>query len=219
MSDVLPPPLHSLLRANDPATRARAWRGFLETYSDLILRASRTLGGDEDASLDRYAFVLDQLQRDDHRRLRQFSADGRSQFTTWLVVVVKRLCLDEHRRRFGRVQGDSEASHDRNAMRQRLVHLVGDDAKLVTLPDLSDSDPESLLRESELHAALERALATLPVGDRLLLRLRFEDDASVPQIARLLRAPSAGHVYRRLEALLDELRRRLVSEGIRDPRP
>lgn len=54
--------------------------------------------------MDRYAHVLDKLQVDDFRRLRTFVADGRGKFTTWLTVVVRRICLDHHRQRYGRVR-------------------------------------------------------------------------------------------------------------------
>lgn len=218
MSGTLPEPLISLLRATDPASRDDAWQHFLTAYSDLILRAARTLGGDDDDRMDRYAFALDQLRRDDFRRLRLYAADGRAQFTTWLVLVVRRLCLDEHRHRNGRLQGTDDDARARHAMRQRLAALVGGDADLDALPEQA-ANPHDALRVAELHDALDRAIATLDTRDRLLLRLRFEDDESVPTIARVLRAPSAGHVYRRLDALLAELRGKLVAAGVRDASP
>jgi DNA-directed RNA polymerase specialized sigma24 family protein len=49
--------------------------------------------------MDGYAYVLEALRSDDYRRLRAYAADGRSKFSTWLVVVARRLCLDLHLRR------------------------------------------------------------------------------------------------------------------------
>src|SRR4051794_31379617 len=99
MSNVRPVPLSSLLSACDPASRGEAWALFLSSYSALIMRVARLLGGDDDAVMDRYTFVLDHLRRDDCHRLRAYAADGRGEFTTWLVLVVRRLCLDAHRQR------------------------------------------------------------------------------------------------------------------------
>ena len=44
--------------------------------------------------MDHYAFMLDRLQEDGFHRLRAFAGDGRGQFTTWLVVVARRLCVE-----------------------------------------------------------------------------------------------------------------------------
>ncbi|MDF2774004.1 MAG: hypothetical protein K0S86_3501, partial [Geminicoccaceae bacterium] len=104
MRGALPAPLSALLEASDVRSRDEAWAAFVSCYSPLIMRVARLLDRDADAVMDRYAFALDHLRRDDCKRLRQYAADGRGEFTTWLVLVVRRLCLDEHRRRYGRRQ-------------------------------------------------------------------------------------------------------------------
>jgi RNA polymerase sigma factor (sigma-70 family) len=218
MSGAPPQPLIALLGTNDPAARDLAWQRFLASYSDLILSAARSLGGDDDACMDRYAFVLDQLKRDDCRRLRNYAGNRGAQFTTWLVVVVRRLSLDEYRQRNGRQQGAHDEARERHEMRRRLSALIGGDAQLDAVPE-KGNDPHDALRATELHGALEGALSTLEARDRLILRLRFQDGESVPTIARVIRAPSAGHVYRRLEVLLAELRSKLVAAGITDANP
>ncbi len=211
-------PLIALLSATDPAARDLAWQRFVASYSDLILSAARSLGGEHDACMDRYAFGLDQLKRDDYRRLRNYAGNRGAQFTTWLVVVVRRLCFDEHRQRNGRQQGTDDDSRARHEMRLRLSALIGGDATLDSLPE-KGNDPHDALRAGELHDALERAISTLEPRDQLILRLRFEDGESVPTIARVLRAPSASHLYRRLEAVLAELRNKLITAGVTDAHP
>jgi RNA polymerase sigma factor (sigma-70 family) len=168
--------------------------------------------------MDRYAFVLDQLKRDDCRRLRNYDGNRGAQFTTWLVVVVRRLSLDEYRQRNGRQQGTDDEARARHEMRRRLSALIGGDAELEAVRE-KRNDPHDALRAADLHDALESAISTLEARDRVILRLRFQDDESVPTIARVIRAPSAGHVYRRLEALLAELRSKLVAAGITDASP
>src|SRR6185503_13736524 len=102
MPDALPAALGSLLDAKDDAAREARWTDFIGTYSRLILHVTRSGGGLHDAAMDRYAFVLEQLRHDDFRRLRAYVADGRSEFSTWLVVVAQRLCRDHQRHRYGR---------------------------------------------------------------------------------------------------------------------
>src|SRR4051812_2565527 len=54
-----------------------AWEGFVAAYSSLMLKVAAAFGTDYDAVLDRYAYMLDELRRDDYRRLKRFVADGR----------------------------------------------------------------------------------------------------------------------------------------------
>jgi RNA polymerase sigma factor (sigma-70 family) len=201
--------------ANDPA-REKAWADFLAGCSDVLLRVARIMGGDEDAVMDRYAFIVDALNRDDYRRLRAYVNDGKSSFDTWLAVVARRLCLDEYRYRYGRAQSDSEAPAARRATRRDLSDLVGTELGLDQLLASAEAIPDTALEQKEWRSALGAALAQLATEDRVILRLRFEDDVSVPEIARLLRLGSPFRLYRRLNRILAGLRRKLEDAGIYD---
>ena len=218
MRGALPEALSSLLDAPDPRSRDDAWATFLSAYSARIMRVARLLGGDEDAVMDRYAFALDQLRRDDCKRLRQYVADGRGAFTTWLVLVVRRLCLDEYRQRYGRRQSHASDAADQHALRRRLADLTGIAPELAEVAAPGD-DADAGIRALELSAALEAAIARLDVSDRLLIRLRFQDGLTVPTIARMVRAASPGHVYRRLDHVLALLRETLRQAGVEDSVP
>ena len=215
----LPASLSSLLAAADSSSRDEAWAAFLSSYSPLIVRVARLLGGDDDAIMDRYAFALDQLRRDNFKRLRQFTADGRGQFTTWLVLVLRRLCLDEHRRRYGRRQSDDDASTARHAERRNLVDMLGAEPEIAEVAATPTDEADANVRAIELSAALGSAIARLDVADRLLLRLRFQDNLSIPRIARIIGAPSAAHLYRRLERVFASLRTTLREVGVEDSVP
>jgi DNA-directed RNA polymerase specialized sigma24 family protein len=104
MSAASPSELPALLHAPTQAAREEAWAGFVAAYSEPILRVVRSLGGDHDLVMDRYAFVLDHLRENDCQRLKTFARPGAGPFALWLVVVVRRLCLDHHRARFGRAR-------------------------------------------------------------------------------------------------------------------
>lgn len=194
-----------------------AWRAFVAEHTRLLLHVARTVTSNHDDAMDAYAFVIEQLQADDFRRLREFAADPRSKLSTWLVVVARRLCLDLYRRRYGRARGiDSRAQR---SVRRRLQDLVAENFDVHDLPATHTGGAELALRRSELRGALDEALATLDPHDQLLLRLRFDDDLSAQEIAKLLSFPSPFHVYRRVNALLGVLRRALEQRGIESAVP
>jgi RNA polymerase sigma factor (sigma-70 family) len=211
--------LSALLSSRNPAERERAWREFVTGQSRLLLHVARALGGDHDAAMDRYAFMLEALERDDFRRLRSYVADSRCSFSTWLIVVARRLCLDHHRQRYGRSQAGTEEASARKRERRQLTDLLGDELALATLESSDDGAPDLILQRNELLAALREAVAGLDCEDRLLLRLRFEEDISVPAIARLWNEPSPFKLYRRIDKLLADLRGRLERAGVQDEVP
>jgi RNA polymerase sigma factor (sigma-70 family) len=218
MQSPLPAVLAALLSASDRDDRDRAWAAFLAEYSSLLLRVARRLGGDSDAAMDRYAFVLDALRRDDCRRLRAFPRESRGKFTTWLVVVTRRLCHDEHRHRYGRPQGTTGNAHDW-AARRSLVDLIGAELDASETAGAAESVPDVALCRAELATALATALARLDTSDRLLLRLRYEDELSMPEIARLLGRASPFPLYRQVDRLLALLRSSLEAVGVADSLP
>jgi RNA polymerase sigma factor (sigma-70 family) len=219
MTVPVPYELTHLLDLVEPSARDEAWTAFVQANSKLILYVARSLGGDHDDVMDRYASVLEQLRRDDFHRLRGYGSDGRGKFTTWLVVVVRRLCLDHQREKYGRSRGDDESREDGRRMRGRLVDLVSDEVEIAQLVDTSDTGPEERLQALQLDEALKSAVAALEPDDRLLLRLRFEDELTAPQIARLLSSRSPFDVYRRLRHVLRTLRTALAVRGVDDPTP
>jgi RNA polymerase sigma factor (sigma-70 family) len=218
MHSPLPAVLAALLSAPDGDDQDRAWAAFLAAYSGLLLHVARSLGGDGDAAMDRYAFVLEALRRDGCRRLHGFPGESRGKFTTWLVVVTRRLCHDEHRHRYGRPQGAAGHAHEWVA-RRSLVDLIGAELDPAELAGSADGAPDVTLCRAELATALASALACLDTPDRLLLRLRYEDELSVPEIARLLGRASPFPLYRHLERLLALLRRNLEAAGVADSLP
>lgn len=220
MPDKCPPELDRLLESTDSAAREEAWTAFLDSHSRLLLRTAHSLGGDHDAVMDRYAYILDWLQRDDYARLRAYVPDGRCRFSTWLVVVSRRLCLDQRRRRYGEASTASDpGAVERRATRRRLVDLVGEQIDVADLSGPSIEGPDWGIRSLELGKALEEALAAVEPRDRLLLKLRFEFDVPMKEIADIVRAPSVFHLYRRLRRVLDGLREALARQGIKDSVP
>jgi len=211
----LPPVLSELLAlAPEEARRDGAWRAFLEEHDRLLRHVCRSLGGDEDAEMDRYAHVLEQLRADDFHRLRRFAADGRGRFTTWLTVVVRRICLDHERSRYGRGSPASDA--DARSARRRLADLVAVNLDPDRLGASLPEGPVARLQREEARAALRAATTGLDPEDRLLLALRFADERSAREIAEIVGLPTPFHVYRRLNAILARLRADLAELGIEE---
>jgi RNA polymerase sigma factor (sigma-70 family) len=214
MPPTVPESLRALLVA-DEATRTEAsWAVFVREHSELLLRTARSLGGDHDAVMDRYTFVLDALRREDCSRLRGYAPDGRSSFSTWLVVVAHRLCLDQYRQRYGRPQSASAPAAERHRERRQLADLIGDAFAVDLLEAATDSAPDTKLENEDRTLRVGQAVAELEPEDRLILRLRFEEELSVPEISRLLRLGSPFSLYRRIDRILENLRGRLRRLGI-----
>ncbi len=246
-----------------------AWAAFLESYSALILQVVHSFERDPDHVSDCFLFVCEQLSRKRFRRLRSFRPQGRARFSTWLRAVVRNLCLDWHRKEFGRhrvlqsvarlpaleqdlfrglyQQGLSldeafaqlrisysgltgtqldEAEkriRDRLSLRQlwllsrrlpRVVPLVhGPDQTELNLqqemPDPGPS-PETLADFGERQAALSEALSRLSARDRLLVRLRFEQELTLHEVARIARLGDAQRADRKLREILERLRKEMT---------
>jgi RNA polymerase sigma factor (sigma-70 family) len=170
--------------------------------------------------MDAYAYLLEQLQRDDFRRLRAYTPEARSKFTTWLVVVARRICVDHLRDRYGRTTDPGNTdSRETRAVRRRLVDLLAHELDPTALADPSTANPETDLRTRELSQALTDALARLEPRDRLLLNLRFDDQLPAREIGRLMGFPTPFHVYRRLHAVLERLKTTLKRGGVEDSEP
>jgi len=90
-ADVNPRELRNLLDAVDAAGREAAWDVFVARHSRLLLHVARKVMPESDVAMDAYAHLLERLRRDDCRALTAYCPDGRSRFTTWLVVVAGRM--------------------------------------------------------------------------------------------------------------------------------
>ncbi|HEX6574870.1 MAG TPA: sigma-70 family RNA polymerase sigma factor [Gemmatimonadaceae bacterium] len=220
MAESLPAELAALLSA-DRQSADEAWRSFLASYSPLILHAARTTSKEYDDAMDSYAYVVERFRENDFRRLRTYTADPRSKFTTWLVFVARRICIDRKRQQYGRTpsKGTVTVPDDERAARRRLVDLTAAQVDLSTIEDSIGTNAENDLRARELKHMLDASIAELEPRDQLLLTLRFVDGLSAKEIAPIQSWPSAVHVYRRIDLLMSKLRKSLERRGVDDPVP
>ncbi len=87
------------------------------------------------------------------------------------------------------------------------VAVVGEEDEPGTV-DVADPSPsqETQIADKEELARLWKSVASLPAQERLLLQLRFEQELSLDEIARLCRLQDAQQVHRTLSAILKKLR-------------
>jgi RNA polymerase sigma factor (sigma-70 family) len=74
----------------------RAWEEFLKRYSNLILKVIWQFEKDRDTVMDAYVYVCSKLVQNNFAILKKydFNRPDRPKFSTWLVVVIKNLCID-----------------------------------------------------------------------------------------------------------------------------
>ncbi len=246
------------LTAGDAAAPAE----FLECYAPLILQVARRFEHDEDRLSECFLFVCEGLRRRGYRRLRRFRPGGAASFDTWLKAVVRNLCLDWRRARFGRRVLPSWVVKlpplDREAYRllnhQGLTLDETRGALLALFPRLSTAEflaavdrlaarrgrigprrelrprveslsttnptgdaveravedpapgPEEVAARRERAARLGRELAGLSPRERLLLRLRFEQELTLAETARLAGLANPQAADREIRRILATMR-------------
>jgi RNA polymerase sigma factor (sigma-70 family) len=218
MGGTIPIELSQLLGASDVANREAAWEKLISSHTRLLMSIAKSFGGDHDDVMERYSFILEKLRFAEFRRLRSYDKSAGASFSTWLTVTARNLCLDLHRAQFGRVRPEhrSDPSTALRAARRALTELTEGDTPSETLPDLTQP-ADVLTMQHDLNLCLRDAIGRLTPRQRLLITLRFEDGLPASRIARVVGLASPFHVYRQLNAILDELRRVLVSQGIDGP--
>lgn len=94
--------------------------------------------------------------------------------------------------------------------------VVSEPADFASLPSPRDSPEDALAREASVaraQRAIDSALSGLSEHDVRLLRMRFEENLTTADIARIL-GVRARHLYRRMESMLGEVRGRMRERGV-----
>jgi RNA polymerase sigma-70 factor (ECF subfamily) len=159
-----------------------AFRQLFDTYKDRVYTfALNFFHGDEATAEDVTQEVFLRL----FTKIGQYRGDAA--FTTWLYRLVANTCLDEQRRR------------------KRVVPLLADAGEEDAAAHTS---PEEEFQRHEVVAAVQRALAGLNPALRLTLVLKYFEDLSYEEMARVLGC-SKGTVASRLHRGLKSLARQL----------
>src|SRR6476469_2346518 len=175
-------PFDSFLKHVDARELEEAWNLFLDDYSGIILRVVRQIERDADSIPDCFQFVCEQLSANSLRRLRKFRPEGGALFSTWLRAVVRNLCLDWRRKRFGRYRLFKSIAQlsifDQEVFRALYERRLSVDDAYHSLRALYPSLTHSQLAESRLR--IEQGLSGKQRGlldSRLREQTRSNEDA------------------------------------------
>lgn len=184
-----------IVEAGEILARARA--GDAEAFCRLteplqtrLLRQAAALSGDVSAAEDLVAETLVEAWKSLARY------DESCRFSTWLYAIL----LHRHHKWRRRARSRPVAlAWLPLFQREQLV------ARQENVP-APDNSPAEAAARNENSALLRRCVARLPEIHRRVILLRFFEDASLPDMARLLGCP-AGTVKSRLHHALEKLRK------------
>jgi RNA polymerase sigma factor for flagellar operon FliA len=100
--------------------------------------------------------------------------------------------------------------------RPRSIDLETADPEVLVAADRADElalKNEARRLSQRVGEIVRNALAALPLEDRMLIKLHFGSALAISEVSRMLRLPQRP-LYRRIEALLERLRRVLLKAGV-----
>lgn len=137
--------------------------------------------------------------------------DGRSRFEPWLFSIARNLAMDHFRKR-KTVSLDAPIGE---TVYQSSVTSAHKQPLVATLTDEDSPSPFELAARGEDAARLARALVLLAPIYREVLVLRFQEQLSLPEVARVIGAP-VSTVSSRLRRGLEALRTYLDASPMRE---
>jgi len=96
--------LDHLLHQLNSGDAGAAWAAFVDAYAGLMMRTVTQFEYEQERSNECFLYVCEKLYEDQFRRLLTFNTSGRASFSSWLTTVVFNLCIDWHRKEFGRAR-------------------------------------------------------------------------------------------------------------------
>lgn len=204
-----------LLQNLGPEDVETAWTFFLSAYSETIFGVVRGFAQTDDQANDCFLFVCERLAGNNCRRLRAFRPDGKAQFSTWLRAVVRNLCLDWYRSKYGR-RGLFRSIASRDAIDQEIfaaTFLRGSSVYEIWLDlsrkglSLSYADIEK--RIEQLRGLLTNRQVWLVSTARTNLEARASDQDEAIQLRDGSPSPETLAILRETESLVRKALKRL----------
>lgn len=159
-----------LRRLNSPDA-GPAWAQFLDIYSGLIMKMASQFEYREDRSNECFLFVCEKLVDGGFRRLLKYDTSSPCTFRSWLGTVVFNLCVDWHRREYGRATllpaVSALPAFDQAVFRLAIEQGLNKETTFQTL----QADFPDLTRES-LVSSIERVHALLTPRQRWQITVR-----------------------------------------------
>jgi RNA polymerase sigma-70 factor (ECF subfamily) len=171
--------------------KRRAYTELMHRYQERVYWvARRIVGGHEDADdVTQETFVKAYLALGEFR--------GDSSFFTWLYRIAVNLSL--------------------NTIRKRQVLSYLHESELLGRFLPSHDDPSERVEQEETATLLERAIAQLPEKQRAVFVLRYHDELSYEEIAKILKTSIGGlkaNYFHALRKVREHLRNEIqIGEG------
>ena len=171
--------MKKLLLGLNSADAGPAWAKFIDRFAPLIMKTARQFDYEQDRSSECFLHVCEKLCDNGFRRLLRFDPNGSATFHTWLGAVTFNLCVDWHRKEFGRVsllpaisalpafdQAVFRYRYERGMTIETCFHLLTE-----AFPDLT---------RQQLSDAISRVHTVLTPRQRWKMSLRVRDKPSSP---------------------------------------
>ena len=160
-----------------------------------------------------YVYVLDKIMENNYAVINAFQ--GRSTFKTYLVSITNRLAIDFFRHRYGRTSKTSNP--EQSAPKKNQLKTVS----IIDPENWSDEgrlDETVIQREDQeakksLEGIVKTQLSELSPEDRLLLKMKYEDNFKVSEIAEILKLDQKK-TYRKINKILSDLKEEFLKKGI-----
>ena len=92
----------SLLRLLKSADAGPVWTEFLHRYASFIMKTASQFEYEQERKNDCFLYVSEKLAEGGFKRLLKYDSGRGANFRTWLTTVIFNLCVDWHRKEFGR---------------------------------------------------------------------------------------------------------------------
>ena len=162
-----------------------------------------------------FVYVLDKLMEKDYARINAFK--GRSTFKTYLVSITVRLAIDFYHHRYGKTS--KKANPDQPVPKKTHLKIVPVEDQEY-LSDDNEKRPDEIVIDSEVKDAKKRLeeiaqsyLSQLSAEDRLLFKMKYEDNFKVSEIAQILKLDQKK-TYRKISSILTSFKEKILAEHI-----
>ena len=96
--------IRELLHRLNSSDAGAAWAEFVDNYAPLIMSVVGQIEFEQERSDDCFLYVCEKLSENGFKRLLKFNPSGTAKLSSWLSTVVFNLCVDWHRKEYGRVR-------------------------------------------------------------------------------------------------------------------
>jgi RNA polymerase sigma factor (sigma-70 family) len=185
----------------------RASEIFVQRFSDLIYRSVRGIltikqvpFNQQDLE-DFHNTVFVKLFEERSKKLRQYQGRNGCSLASWIRLVAVRIVL--------------------NHLRKRGIDGIGWQRKLIRLEDISELKGNDMgawaeMEKAEQWRSLQEGIQDLPPRDRLFVKLHFESELSIQEVARTMRL-SIQNAYTVKHRAIQRLKSHVTSRMMDQP--